>query len=262
MLADGLCHPGPNGKCDDVVSLVRYTPNLVPTAFANLTLLNEFFFDAQATDAQGAVYIAGDVFADRLTTVNPFQSEYGGNDDAVVAVLAPGSLETALVSFLGGDGFETPTAITTDADGNIFVAGVTTLSTAFPTTPGAFQSMPKGRNDAFLVKISAVGPFAEAPDFALVFDPATVQVERGAKVSIPLAIDRFGGFEGRVKITPPAQVPGFKSPKKKPSVPGTSTVLKFKVKADAPLGPTSFTFTGTDSDGRVRSATVTLDVQP
>lgn len=261
MLADGLCHPGPNGKCDDIVSLVRYTPNVVPTEFANLALLNEFFFEAQATDAQGAVYIAGDLFNDRLTTVNPFQPAYGGNDDVVVAVLAPRTLEAAMVSFLGGDGFDLPTAITTDADGNIFVAGLTTQSTTFPTTPGAFQATPRGPNDAFLVKISPVGPFEEVPDFAVVFDPPTVPVQRGTKANIPLLIERFGGFTGRVKITPPAQVPGFKVPKKKPTVTGDSTVLKFKVKADAPLGPTSFTFTGTDPDGRVRTGTITLDVQ-
>ncbi len=261
MIAEGLCHPGPNGRCDDINSLVRYAPDLDETEFANLSLLNEFFVDFPSVDAHGAVYIAGDLFADRLTAVNPFQPEYGGNDDAVVAVLAPGTLEPAMVSFLGGDGFDTPTGITTDADGNIFVAGLTTLSTVFPTTPGAFQSMPKGRNDAFLVKISPVGPFPDAPDFSLSFDPVTIQVSRGSKVSVPLLIERVGGFTGNVKITPPAQVPGFKSPKKKPTVPGDSTVLKFKIKADAPLGPTSFTFTGTDPDGRVRSATVTLDVQ-
>lgn len=260
MLAEGLCHPGPNGKCNDAVSLVRYTPDIVPTEFANLAPLNDFFLDAVSTDSQGALYIAGDLHTDRLTTINPFQPDFGGNNDVIVAALAPQSLEPAMVSFFGGDGFDTPSAITTDAEGNIFVAGVTTLSTTFPVTPDAVQSVPKGRNDAFLVKISAVGPFPELPDFALAFDPATVRVQRNTKVSVPLLLERIGGFVGGVKITPPSQVPGFKSPKKRPTVTGNSTLLKFKVKSTAPLGPTSFRFSGTDSEGRTRSATIQLEV--
>lgn len=260
-IVEGYCTPGAGPACDEPAAFVTFTPDLGFESATNLRLLREFFFDAVATDAQGAVYIAGDLSSDRLTTVNPFQAGSGGNDDAVVAVLEPGTLRSAMVSFLGGDGFELPRGIATDADGNIFVAGLTTLSTSFPTTPGAFQTTPKGRNDAFLMKISPVGPFPEAPDFALAFDPATVQVSRGTKVSVPLLVERVGGFTGGVKITPPAQIPGFKSPKKKPTVTGNSTVLKFKVKADAPLGPTMFTFRGTDSEGRVRSATVTLDVR-
>lgn len=261
-IVEGYCHPNsPSTTCDEPAAFATFSPELEFDSATNLPVLREFFFDAGTTGPQNAIYIAGDIFSDRLTTVNPFQPAYGGNDDVVVAVLAPGTLDKAMVSFFGGDGFDDPSGIATDADGNIFVAGLTTLSTVFPTTPGAFQSTPKGRNDAFLVKISPVGPFAEPPDFRLSFDPQTIPVTRGSKVSVPLAIERVGGFTGNVKITPPAQVPGFKSPKKKPSVPGNSTVLKFKVKADAPLGPTSFTFKGTDPDGRTRSATITLDVQ-
>jgi hypothetical protein len=261
-LVEGYCHSGSTGpRCDEPAAFAAFTPDLAFESATNLPLLREFFFDAGTTDRQDAIYIAGDISSDRLTTVNAIQRDFGGGDDVVVAVLEPGTLSKAMVSFFGGDGFDNPTGIATDADGNIYVAGLTTLSTSFPTSPGAFQSTPKGRNDAFLVKISPVGPFAEPPDFRLSFDPQTIQVTRGSKVSVPLLIERVGGFTGNVKITPPAQVPGFKSPKKKPTVPGDSTVLKFKIKADAPLGPTSFTFTGTDPDGRVRSATITLDVQ-
>lgn len=261
MLADGLCHPGANGTCDDVVSLVRYTTDLDPTEAANLPLLNEFYLDYPVADSQGAVYIAGDVYSERLTTVNPLQPTWGGNDDVVIAVLEPGTLKKAMVTFFGGDGYDDPTSMAVDKDGNIYVVGLTTLSTAFPTTPGALQTVPKGRNDGFLVKISPVGPFADAPDFSLSFANPTVNVSRGQKVTVTLDVNRVGGFDGKVKVSPPPQVPGFKSPKKSPSVPGTTLALKFKVKSDAPAGPTSFTFTGTDNDGRTRTATVTLNVE-
>ncbi len=258
----GYCPvPPSNGGCERPASIVALDRQLQLRGDANLALLQEFFFDTGTLDRQSAVYIAGDISSDRLTRVNAFQPAFGGNDDVVVAVLEPGTLNKAMVSFFGGDGYDDPASIATDADGNIYVCGLTTLSTTFPTTPGALQSTPKGRNDAFLVKISPVGPFAEAPDFSLSFDPATVQVQRGTKVSVTLAIDRVGGFDGNVKVKPPAQVAGFKSPKKQSTVTGNSLVLKFKIKSDAPSGPTSFTFTGTDKDGRSRSATVTLDVQ-
>ena len=37
--------------------------------------------------------------------------------------------------------------------------------------------------------------------------------------------------------------------------------LKFKIKGAAPKGPRSLVFTGRDSTGRTRSATLTLDIQ-
>lgn len=261
MLAEGLCRPESGGTCNDIVSLVRYDRDLVPTAFANLPLLNEFFLEYPVADSQGAIYIAGSVSSNRLPTVNPLQATFGGLDDVVVAVLEPGTLESAMVTYFGGDGVDTPTCIATDAAGNIYVTGITTVSTVFPTTPGALQEQPKGRNDGFLFKISALGPFPDAPDFSLSFDPSTIEVSRGTKITVPLAIDRVGGFTGRVRVTSPAAAPGFKLPKKAVTVEGGSAALKIKIKPDAPVGPTSFTFTGTDAEGRARSATVTLVVQ-
>jgi hypothetical protein len=261
MLAEGLCRPDAGGTCDDVVSLVRYTEDLVPAAFANLPLLNEFFLDFPVADSQGAVYIAGDIYSDRLTTVAPTQPAFGGRDDVVVAVLAPGSYEPAFVTFLGGDGSDTPTSIAVDAQGNIYVVGVTTLTTSFPTTPGAVQDVPKGRNDAFVVKISAVGPFPEEPDFALSFDPAEVTAARGSKITVPLNVERIAGFAGRVTITSPPAGAGIKLPKKPVSTAGATANLKIKVKANAPVGPQRYIFTGRDASGRTRSATLTIVVE-
>ena len=252
VLGDGLCHPAtPGGNCDEPAVFAVYDPELAFGHATNLPLYREFFHDAIVKDEQGAIYIAGDISSDRLGAVNPFQPAFGGGDDAVVAVLAPGTLQKAMVSFLGGDGFDSPTSIAVDPQGNILVAGLTTLSTTFPTTPGALQTAPKGRNDGFLVKISAVGPFPEAPDFGLSFAEPNVTVARGSKITVTLDIERVGGFAGKVKVTPPAAVAGFKVPKKV-STSGSSVALKFKVKPDAPAGPTSFTFTGTDKDGRTR----------
>ena len=258
----GYCPvPPPDGPCERPATLVTTDARLALRAEANLPLLDEFFFEVGTLDRQDAIYIAGDISSDRLTTVNPLQSEFGGNSDVVIAVLEPGTLARAMVTFFGGDGYDLPTSMATDAEGNVFVCGVTTLSTQFPTSAGALQAAPLGRNDAFLVKIAPLGPFPEAPDFSLSFAEPVLHVMRGSKVTVPLTVSRVAGFDGNVTVAPPPQTAGFKSLKKAKSVSGSTLTLKFKIKADAPAGPTTFTLTGTDRDGRSRSATITLDVQ-
>ncbi|MFN7985548.1 MAG: hypothetical protein U0Q11_27215 [Vicinamibacterales bacterium] len=246
-------------NCDEPAVFAVYDPELAFGHATNLPLYREFFHDAIVKDEQGRHLHRGrHQLRSTWVPVNPFQPAFGG-DDAVVAVLAPGTLQKAMVSFLGGDGFgRRRRSRWIDFRGNILVAGLTTLSTTFPTTPGALQTAPKGRNDGFLVKISWLGRSRRRRIFGLSFAEPNVTVARGSKITVTLDIERVGGFAGKVKVTPPAAVAGFKVPKKV-STSGSSVALKFKVKPDAPAGPTSFT--GTDKDGRTRSATITLNVE-
>ncbi len=261
VLADGLCHPAsPGGTCDEPAAVAVYDSDLQFKRAENLPVLREFFVDAVASDGQGAVYLAGDIASDRLTTLDPVQPDFGGGDDVVIATLTPGSYRRAFTTFFGGDGFDSPASIATDADGNVYVVGLTTLSSTFPTTPGAVQATPKGRNDAFVVKISPVGPFPEQPDFALSFATPEVTIARGSKVTVPLTIERIADFDGRVTVTSPSAPAGIKLPKPKATT-GTTLQLKIKVKGNAPTGPQTFTFTGRDADGRTRSATLTVQVE-
>lgn len=257
VLVEGLCHPAsPGAGCDEPAAVAVLDSDLHFKRAENLPLLRQFFVDAVTQDAQGAVYIAGDISSDRLTTVDPVQG-YGGLNDGVIAVIAPGASSPAFATFFGGDGFDVPTAIAVDADGNIYVAGLTTRSTTFPTTPGALQTTPKGLDDGFLVKLSRV----PIPDFSVSFDPETVTVARGSKITVPIEIERLGGFAGRVTVTSPATVPGIKLPKKPVSTTAGVANLKIKVKGNAPVGPQQFTFTARDESGRTRTATLTLTVE-
>jgi len=58
-------------------------------------------------------------------------------------------------TYLGGSSYEDGSAVTTDAQGNVYVTGVT-YSTDFPTTPGAFQRQFK-TIDVFVSKFDPTG---------------------------------------------------------------------------------------------------------
>jgi len=107
--------------------------------------------------------------ADFPTTPNAFQKEFGGSNkdgvwygDAFVARFSLTPTDGHIlhyITFLGGSGDEKSTAqhgLTLDKDGNAIVAG-TTLSSDFPTTAGAFQPKPSGKNSVFVSKLSLDG---------------------------------------------------------------------------------------------------------
>jgi uncharacterized protein (TIGR03437 family) len=64
----------------------------------------------------------------------------------------------AYLTYFGGSGTESPYAVTTDAAGNIYIAG-STGSTNFPTSTGALQTVAGGgaTTDAFISKFSPAG---------------------------------------------------------------------------------------------------------
>ncbi len=108
---------------------------------------------------------------------------------------------------------------------------------------------------------ASTGEPPPTPDFALAFDPPSVTVEPG-KTNITVNINRSGGFTGSINI--PAPDPGSGKIKVSPEAVDTtegSARFKFKVKGAAPKGARQIVFTGRDSTGRTRSATLTLVVQ-
>ena len=73
---------------------------------------------------------------------------------------APAPFDVKRVTYIGGSGLDTPTAMTTDTAGNIYVVGSTT-SADFPTTPRTFQPIHAvgvpGNQDAFVAKLDPTG---------------------------------------------------------------------------------------------------------
>jgi hypothetical protein len=152
--------------------------------------------------------------------------------------------------------------------------GPTNVSANFGISANAFGAADKDgklflswTDDSFAnteAVVMAVTPTNEpppAPDFSLSFDPSTVTAEPG-QTTITVNINRSGGFTGSINI--PAPDPGTGKIKVSPeAVDSTdnSAKFKFKIKGAAPKGARQIVFTGQDSTGRMRSATLTLIVQ-
>jgi hypothetical protein len=214
--------------------------------------------DAVAVGANGSLYVAGDTDSTDLPTVEPTQAGPGGDLDAFVAVFAPGSGALQFATYLGGADVEFPTGIATDADGNLYVTGLT-FSTDFPTTSGAVQPGLGGGSDAFVVKITAPRP--PGPDFTLSGRPSAATVKPGQKVTLTIDINRSGGFTGGVTVTPSDTKPlKLKVTPGSATTTGSSITLTVKAKKKAAPGAYPIVFTGRDASGRTRVATFTLTV--
>ncbi len=114
---------------------------------------------AIAVDAEGRAYVAGWTgSSDFPTTPGAFDPSYnGGFFDAFVAKLNAAGSALDYATFLGGSNGDHGLAIAVDAEGRAYVAGWT-VSSNFPTTPGAFDpSYNGGYADAFVAKLNAAG---------------------------------------------------------------------------------------------------------
>lgn len=90
------------------------------------------------------------------TTSGVFGETHSGDFDAFVTVLD--SLGSSLVwsTFLGGTDWDIAQAVSLDPLGNPVVVG-STMSTDFPTTPGAYDESHNGLGDAFVAKLEPTG---------------------------------------------------------------------------------------------------------
>ena len=113
---------------------------------------------AVALDSLGGVTVAGYTSsADFPVTPAAFDVSYnGGHLDAFVARLAPDGSRLVYSTFLGGSGGDTLEGVALDVQGAATVAGYTD-SNDFPTTPGSFDTVHNGRNDALVARLSSDG---------------------------------------------------------------------------------------------------------
>lgn len=112
---------------------------------------------AIAVDGRGNAYVTGVTGStDFPVTAGAFDTSYGGNQDVFVAKLSPLGSQLTYATFIGGANHEQGNAIAVDEMDSAYLTGQT-LSSAFPSTPGAFDTSYNGEFDAFVVKLNSAG---------------------------------------------------------------------------------------------------------
>ncbi len=116
---------------------------------------------AIAVDASGSAYLTGSTFSNNFPTLSAFQAITGGGQDAFVTKLSPSGSSLVYSTYLGGSGGaagapEAGTGIAVDAQGNAFIAGMTS-SMNFPVVAAFQPVMGGGTENAFLSKLNPLG---------------------------------------------------------------------------------------------------------
>ena len=110
-----------------------------------------------AVDTSGNAYVMGDTNSTNFpTTPGAFRTTKGGSSDAFVTKLNLTGSALVYSTYLGGSSDDYGQAIAVDTSGNAYVMG-NTISSDFPTTPGAFQTTYGGGSDAFVTELNPAG---------------------------------------------------------------------------------------------------------
>lgn len=109
---------------------------------------------AVAADAAGRAYIAGYTQSDNFPVDSQAaQPSRRGDRDAFLFVMTPPGRLQQTGTFYGGGGRDEANAVTLDADGNVYIAGLT-RSVDFPRALASAQNVYGGAGDAFVVKFN------------------------------------------------------------------------------------------------------------
>jgi hypothetical protein len=107
-----------------------------------------------AVDAAGNAYVSGSTASsDFPTTPGAFDTSANGNDDAFVTKLDASGASLVYSTFLGGSERDGGRGIAVAGTGRAYVTGET-LSSAFPTTPSAFDTSYNGHFDVFVTMLA------------------------------------------------------------------------------------------------------------
>src|SRR6266576_5953846 len=118
-----------------------------------------------ALDAAGNVYLVGSTDSrDFPITGTVIPADTGGGNDAFVTALTGTGDALVFSTHLGGNGPDGGFGIAVDSAGTTYVTGVTGNigANSFPITPGAFQPLFGGINDAYVTRITRVATPAGA----------------------------------------------------------------------------------------------------
>jgi uncharacterized protein (TIGR03437 family) len=149
-----------------------------------------------ALDAQGNVYVAGSTASPDFPATSPRVGADGTSNAFAAEFDTNGNLLYSVA--IGGESVDTVTGLAVNGNGEAHLAGWT-VSTSFPTTPGAFAASP-GQNDGFALKLGHGGTIVYSsylPGFA----PLSPYSVEGATVAVAVEASGtalFGGPAGQL----------------------------------------------------------------
>ncbi len=110
-----------------------------------------------AVDASGNAYVSGETASTNFPSApGAYQTTLLGNSNAYLTKLNPGGTALLYSTYFGGSASDAGCGIVLDSSGNAYVTGYT-MSTNFPTTPGAYQTVFGGGQNAFLAELNPAG---------------------------------------------------------------------------------------------------------
>jgi len=150
-----ICDPSVYGSACNYAFVTKFDS-------AGATLLYSTFLgpnnnatpQAIALDENNDAYVLAFTGSGSFSTVNGFENYSSGNDVLLVEI-DPIASTQLFATYLGGSGDDqpAPAGMALDASGNLYITGMTD-STDLPVTQSAFQSVPAGNSDGFIVKIA------------------------------------------------------------------------------------------------------------
>jgi hypothetical protein len=169
------CNPSTNNSDAFVAKLDATGSSLVYSTYLGGN--GQDFGDGIAVDSSGNAYVTGYTSSTDFPTANPLQASLGGSaaQNAFVSKLNAAGSALVYSTYLGGSHHDTGTGIAVDSSGDAYLTG-TTSSTDFPTTPGAFQTIPQGAG-SFVAKLNAAGSALDYSTFLGPSSPAGIAVD-------------------------------------------------------------------------------------
>lgn len=167
-----------------------YIAHLDPALAAHALLYASFFGGSgidEATsvvlDPSGRVILSGYTLSSNFpVTSDAFQTKYGGNTDAFIAILDPAdstrSKQLVYSTYFGGDGADSVYDMKEDSKGVLYLVGYTE-SKGLPGSSNALQAAYDGNLDAFALKLDPSKPGAAGIDYFTYIGSGGVQVAYG-----------------------------------------------------------------------------------
>jgi hypothetical protein len=116
---------------------------------------------ATAVDADGNAYLAGHTNSSKFhTSPGAFDRTLGGDYDPFVSKLSADGSTLVYSTFVGTSQYDILEDVAIDANGSAYITG-STAGADFPTTPGAFDTVWDGAQDAFVTKLNPSGTALE-----------------------------------------------------------------------------------------------------